>query len=25
MSDTEFDASLSKSIDEIYQASVAKV
>jgi hypothetical protein len=25
MSATEFDASLSKSIDEIYQASVAKV
>ena len=25
MSNTEFDASLSKSIDEIYQASVAKV
>src|SRR5271169_2401037 len=25
MSDTDFDASLSKSIDEIYQASVAKV
>jgi hypothetical protein len=25
MNDTEFDASLSKSIDEIYQASVANV
>jgi hypothetical protein len=24
MSDTEFDASLAKAIDEIYQASVAK-
>jgi fructose-bisphosphate aldolase class I len=25
MSDTEFDAALSKAIDEIYQASVVKV
>jgi fructose-bisphosphate aldolase class I len=25
MSDAEFDAALSKAIDEIYQASVAKV